>query len=174
MPASKEYETLKKKYKLPDWKWVERNFIFKVEQDIQILVQLRRAMADRLDTISEILEPIITPAENYSSFLERKMLSIQEREKTFEIYKQLQSFLWASDKISLEYDEREYVEWIISMKDFWEKIKSDLASLFKKNFHWLEGVQESRIRNSLSRLNFLFYYFKFFRQIIISKFWKFI
>ncbi len=132
MTANKEYEGLRKKYRLPEWKWVEKNFIFKVEPEIPVLIQLRRAMADRFDNLLDILEPIITPAESYASFLERKMLSVQEREEAFEMHKQLQSFLWTSNRISLEYDEREYAEWITSVKDFWEQIKEDLRKLFKK------------------------------------------
>ncbi len=139
MTVNKEYESLRKKYKLPEWKWAEKNFIFKIEPDVPILVQLRRSIADRLDNLLNILEPIITPAESYASFLERKMLSLQEREEAFELFKRLQSFLWTSDRISLEYDEREYAEWIMSVKDFWEQIKEDLRKLFKKlSIGWKE------------------------------------
>jgi len=126
MITNKEYENLRKKYKLPEWKWI------KIEPDIPILVQVRRAMADKLDNLAELLEPLIASSESYRSFLERKMLSQQEKEKIFEIFKQLQSLLWSSDKISFEYDEKEYAEWIIDMKNFWEKIKSELTKLCEK------------------------------------------
>lgn len=135
----KEYENLRKKYRLPEWKWIEKNFIFKIEHDIPILVQVRRAMADKLNNSSELIDPLVASSESYRAFLERKMLSQQEKGMIFEIYKRLQSLLWGSDKISLEYEEREYAEWIINVKDFWEKIKTDLAKLCKKlSLGWKE------------------------------------
>lgn len=128
----KEYTKLRKKYrKLPAWDWVEKNFFFKPEEGL-ILVQIKRAIFEKFENIAEDMEPILAVGESLESFYERKMLAQKERDKLFEIYKNLQFFLWSCNKISVEYDEKEHANWIISAKKSWEKIKPEIAKFCEK------------------------------------------
>lgn len=128
----KEYEKLRKKYNLPNWNWIENNFPLKVEEDIPILLQIRKSISEKLYNILNIIEPIIAVTESYKSFIERNMVSKKERENIFEVYKQLQSLLWTSDKISIDYKEKECASWIKEVKNSWEKLKPELISVCEK------------------------------------------
>lgn len=128
----KEYAKLRKKYKkLPSWEWIERNFCFKPEEGL-IFEQIKRSMFEKMESIAEDMESLISVGESIESFFERKMLNQQDRERLFETYKILKSLIWSCNRISIECDEKQHVEWIISAKSSWEKIKPEIAEFCDK------------------------------------------
>lgn len=129
---SKEYSKLRKKYKkLPSWGWVEKNFCFKPE-DGPILAEVKHNIFEKLESVAEDLESLISVGENIESFFERKMLTQQERDELFDVYKNLKSLLWSCNKVSIEYSEKQAAEWIVSAKESWEKLKPDIIKFCDK------------------------------------------
>lgn len=132
MQEPKEYAKLRKKYKkLPNWGWVEKNFFFKPEEG-PILEQIKRSMFEKLEAIAEDMESLISVGENIESFFERRMLTQQERERLFETYKALKSMIWSCNRVSIECNERQQADWIISTKEQWEKLKPDIIKFCDK------------------------------------------
>ncbi|TRZ54673.1 hypothetical protein D4Q76_01890 [archaeon] len=128
----KEYVKLMKKYKkLPSWSWVEKNFFFKPEE-APILEQIKRSMFEKFESVCEDMESLLSVGENLESFYERKMLTPQERDGLFEVYKKIKSVLWACNKISIDYSEKQHADWIVSTKEQWEKLKPDIAKFCEK------------------------------------------
>lgn len=132
MAEPKEYAKLRKKYrKLPSWEWVGKNFCFKPD-DGPMLAQIKCNMFEKFESIAEDMESIISVGESLESFYERKMLTPQERDKMFEVYKALKSMIWSCNRVSIECNERQQAEWIVSTKESWEKIKPEIAKFCDK------------------------------------------
>ncbi|MFZ3076881.1 MAG: hypothetical protein WA139_00315 [Candidatus Aenigmatarchaeota archaeon] len=128
----KEYAKLRKKYKkLPSWDWVEKNFFFKPEEG-PMLVQIKRNMFEKFESVCEDMESLLSVGENLESFYERKMLNQQERDKLFELYKIIKSLLWSCNKISIDYNEKQHADWIVSAKDSWDRMKPGIAKFCEK------------------------------------------
>ena len=131
MHGKAEYSKLRKKYKkLPDWEWLNRNFKIKIEEDGHILEQIRTSVVEKLDMMARsIIEPIIGGGENYCCYYERSMLSGQEKADMFDIYKVLQSLLWKSNSIAVDFDEKDAAEWLADVKGKFEDIRPTLVKL---------------------------------------------
>ena len=133
MAANREYARLKKKYKkLPDWAWLRKNFTVKIEEDGPAIEQVKGTMAEKLESVNSKIEPLISGAENFCCYFERRMLTAKDKEKMFQLYKSIQALTWRSSAISIRFSEKDCVAWVIEAKVFWEKNKDDITSLFDK------------------------------------------
>jgi len=134
-----EYSKLQKKYKkLPDWDWLNKNFKIKIEDEGHILDLVRSSMVEKLDMIAHnIIEPIIGGGESYCCYYERGMLTPQEKEQMFDAYKVLQSLLWKSNAIAVDFDEKDAVEWFADVKKSFESVSPILVKLCSKlSYGW--------------------------------------
>ena len=133
MQPEREWAKLKKKYrKLPDWKWVSDNFKIKTE-DGNLCDNVRLAVEDKLDHVAhDMIEPIIGGGENYCCYFERRMLSEAERNRLFELYKQLMALLWAGNMLAVEFSEKDFADWLSTVKAGWEELKPELSVTFEK------------------------------------------
>ncbi len=144
MKPAEEYEKLRKKYKnLPQWAWMQKSFPF-AEEDGPVLLQLRKAISDKLEEVASQIEPIISGGEDYRSYFERRMLSAQEKEELFNLYKKLRSFTWELTKLSLQYSESDYCKFLESLKSRWEDIRVGLEKFSERlSEGWKEYKKES-------------------------------
>ena len=133
MQPEKEWEKLRKKHKkLPDWKWISHNFYVKTDEG-ELLKSVQLAIVEKFDTIAHSsLEPIISGGENYSSYFERRMLTEAEREHLFDIYRQLRALLWESNKIAVDFSEKDFAEWLSTVRLKWDVLRPKLAKVFDK------------------------------------------
>ncbi len=125
----KQYEKLRKKYGLPSWKWVERNFYF-VPDNTPLVMQIEKRMTEKLQELLELIEPLIIVNENYINFLERKMLTKSKKKNLFEIYKKIKFLIFEHNKLSLSYTEKDQAEWIKTVETIWEDIRPELEDVF--------------------------------------------
>jgi hypothetical protein len=132
MSVQSDYEKLKKGKKgLPDWKWLKKNF--KVKDEDEALETIRVAIGDKVEAIAKgIIEPIISGQEHYCCWFERKMLSDADGKILFNAYKDLQSILWGSNKISLSCKQADYIKWLIDVKKKWDKHSPILEKICDK------------------------------------------
>lgn len=146
MQQKEQYAKIRKKYKqLPDWGWIDKNFSIK-EDDGPILDQVRKSIADKLDIIARsMIEPIISGGNNFCCFFERKMLSGAEKEEMFEYYKTLQSLLWQSNAIGVEFSEKDAAKWIANAKKDFEKMKPRLLNISGKLSNGWRNYKSSNV-----------------------------
>jgi hypothetical protein len=133
MQHEREWAKLKKKYRrLPDWKWLKANFHIKVE-DGNLIESVRVSVSDKLDQVAhEMIEPIIGSNENYCCYFERKMLSEAERDKMFEIYRQLLALLWQSNRLAVDFSDKGFADWLTKICADWERLKPAITKMFDK------------------------------------------
>ncbi len=133
MQNEREWTKLKKKYrKLPDWKWLNANFKIKVEGG-NIMESVRIAVSDKLDQVAhDMIEPIIGSSESYCCYFEKRMLTEAERDRMFEIYRQLMALIWSSNKIAVDFSEKNSAEWLSKVYADWEKLKPVITAMFSK------------------------------------------
>jgi len=125
----KQYESLRKKYKLPSWKWVQKNFYF-IPDETPLIMQIEKRITEKLQELIDMLEPLIIVNENYINFIERKILTKKKREKLFEVYKKLKFLVFEHNKLSISYNEKEQIEWIKTVESIWEYIRTEMEDAF--------------------------------------------
>lgn len=133
MQHEREWAKLKKKYrKLPDWKWLKANFKVKVE-DGNLVDSVRVAVSDKLDQVAhDMIEPIIGNSESYCCYFERRMLAETEREKLFEIYRQLLTLLWQGNMLAIDFSDKGFADWLAKVHTDWERLKPVITTMFGK------------------------------------------
>lgn len=128
----KDYAKLKNKNKnLPEWKWIENNFRPEFEEG-NFLEQLREEITGKIGETKNMIEPLIAGSENYCCWFERKFLSAKDKEDLFNIYKDLLSLIWFSNKINVNFSEKNHAEWLSEVRKIWEKWKDRISSIFDK------------------------------------------
>ncbi len=129
-----EYAKFHKKFSsVPSWDWLNKNFKIKIEEDGTFLEQVRGSITEKLDTIARsVIEPIISGGENFCCFYERGMLVPQEKDKMFQIYKQVQSLLWRSNALSVDFSEKAIADWLKEVKDVYDANKEQLLGICNK------------------------------------------
>jgi len=134
MQGKAEYSKLRKKYKkLPEWEWLDRNFKMKMEEEGPLLDQVRCSVVEKLDLMARnIVEPIIGGGESYCCYYERGMLTPAEKEQLFEIYKVLQSLLWKSNSLAVDFEEKGTAEWLADVKEKFEEVGPNLIKICEK------------------------------------------
>lgn len=140
-----EYLKLKKKYKkLPSIDWIKENFPFSPENEMPILMQIGKAVNEKLNSVIEMIESVISGGESYRSYFEVRMLSKEEKEKLFDVYRNLQELVWGSNKFLIERKEKEYAEWLTNLKSRWEELKPLIAKICEKiEKGWKEYKKET-------------------------------
>lgn len=133
MQAEREWAKLKKRYrKLPEWGWLNANFHIKVEGE-NVIESVRLAVSDKLGEVAhDMIEPIIGGGENYCCYFERRMLTGSERERMFDVYRQIMALLWVSNHLAVSFSERDFAEWLATVHNGWEKLKPIITDMFDK------------------------------------------
>ena len=107
-------------------KWVFDNFGIKPENN----KDLEEKLTDRLIFLRDVIEPFIFGTDNYTSWVETKMLSKREKSELFKVFKVLQHLIWEARIVGIT--NKGFPEWVREFKTEWEKIKSGLEPMFKK------------------------------------------
>lgn len=119
-PVMEKYKKFQDVHNLPHLSKLTQTFGFDIEEEDEILDQIRLEVFEKILSFTEkVLEPIIMGSESYSSMLEQEMLSKREREDLFDIYRKIQSLKWQNYMISLKPDETKNAEWIKKAWSFW-------------------------------------------------------
>jgi hypothetical protein len=131
MSLQKDYENLAKGNKnMPSWKWIEDNFNIKKEEDFSSIEQIRGSLIMKIESLTRLIDPMVASAQFYSAWIQTKMFNKQEKEEMVEVYKRLQSLLWASSKVGVSRDEKDYQNFFIKIKEEWEYLKPIIVRIF--------------------------------------------
>ncbi|HUW43670.1 MAG TPA: hypothetical protein VMV95_01755 [Bacillota bacterium] len=129
----KEYEILRNKYALPDFKSLNEDFhiekIAESETEIPIR-EVRKFMADKMMNYMRFLENILNPV-NAPLFIFSliKLLNSEEKKLISEIYKKLMKKEIQFIELDLEFNEEKEAEFIKNSYEFWQGIKKDLLKI---------------------------------------------
>lgn len=129
-----DYEKLQKKYRLPDYEYINSDFeISSIEQKKFLLREIRRKMFNKFDGIKELLELIILPDTNsFSSMYETKLFDEEEKNQIYNIYRTLMMIDRLATIVNLKSNEKEDAEFILNALEEWKKIKIQLLPFLEK------------------------------------------
>ncbi len=129
----KKYEELKKKYSLPDFEELNKEFeISAIEHDDFLLRQVRKKIIEKITVMSEILENFLHPDTKISDIYECRAFSDKERDRIFELYKKLKIVEKESMELSLEPNDKTEAEFIEKILDSWIDIKKEMLFFIRK------------------------------------------
>ena len=137
----KDYEALRKKYSLPDFKKLNEDFYIEkaIESETDILIrEIRKLVGDKMVNYMRFIENLINPV-NVPMFVFSiiKLLDADEKKKLSEIYTKLMKKEIQFIELDLEFDEKKEAGFVKDSYEFWQGIKKDLLKIIGKiNKKW--------------------------------------
>ena len=130
----KQYNELKKKFKLPDFKEIDFEFEISDLEETNFLIRaIMRRIAEKLDFYTIIIEEIIQPdASNLYAMHESRFFEEDEKKIMYDFYKKLMNLSRCSVELSLEHNEKEESEFINNFIQEWKEIKKELVRYIKR------------------------------------------
>ena len=149
----KQYNELRKKFKLPDFK--EINFEFEIsdlEETNFLLRSIIRRICEKLDFYCTMIEEILQPdTSNLYAMHETRVFDDDEKKQMYELYAKLMNFNRQSIEVSLEHNEKEEVDFINNLFNEWSVLKQELLKFVKKmRTSW--KTEEADIKEDLGYL----------------------
>ncbi len=123
----KEYELLQKKYSLPSFSEIDKEFsIGNLDQTEFVFRPVLAKIHERYDFTLKLLIGIVQPDSHISDMQESEQFSDSQRQVVFELYKRL-LFLEKEFLIrDFDYDEAKSAEFIKTVFNEWKKIKPEI------------------------------------------------
>ena len=117
------YEKVKKKYKFPTFEELDDEFeIRKIDYDSNLIKEIRRAICNKLQFISDMLDPILNPHESLRSTIESNFFNEADIKEMAIFYKRIWHLLHISVNTSLS-SEADEVKFVNDMWLEWPKLK---------------------------------------------------
>ena len=131
----KEYKELQDKYKLPNFDSLAEDFdtekIFEKESSF-IIREIRRALNEKLYSYSNLFENLINPTNIPMSILNAiRHLSLDEKKKIREIYKDLSKRQIEVIKLDTIYNEKSEAEFVCDTYKLWQKLKPEIYKIIE-------------------------------------------
>jgi len=132
----KQYQILKKKYKLPEFDKLNEDFEIEKLQENEtdfLLREIRRTMVEKISVVLKFLEIMINPNESSPAFVFAmiKEMKPEMRKGIENLYKELSLVEISSIALDLDYDEKLESKFIKDHTKKWESTKKDLRALIK-------------------------------------------
>ncbi len=126
----KQYNELRKKYKLPEFKVIDTELEISDLDDTNFLLRaIIRKIAEKLDFYTAMIEEELQPdAAKLYAMHESRIFEEEEKKKMFEFYKKLMILNRHSVEISLMGNDKEEANFINDFLNGWGKIKAELLS----------------------------------------------
>ena len=134
MDTHTRYKKLQERFGLPKLNELKNTFKFELNNEHEIFDQIRTEISDRLFSFSDrIVEPIIAGSESYCCLYEQNMVTDNERQEMFEIYKKIQELKWENNLLMLNPNEKDTAEWISKTWALWNnEMTATLSRVCKK------------------------------------------
>ncbi|HLD83752.1 MAG TPA: hypothetical protein VI979_02775 [archaeon] len=128
------YKKFQTKFSLPHLTELKETFNFELEEEGELFEQIRTEISNRVFSFTErIIEPIIGDADSLSGFYEQGMITKEDKNRLFDLYKKLQVLKWKNNMLLMDPDEEDVAEWIRETWQFWnDDMKKELRSVCKK------------------------------------------
>ncbi len=129
----KNYEPVRKKYSLPAFEELDREFdIHCIEDSTFILRELRHKIADYADGLCIMLEEVLQPDTKVSNLYESRIFTEADKESIFLIFKKLMTLRRKAALLSLRNIEKEDAQFVIDSYVEWLNLKKKLEPVFQK------------------------------------------
>jgi hypothetical protein len=132
----KQYEPLRKKYKLLSFDDMNKEFEIEKVQEREtdfLLREVRRAVSEKIVAFLKFLELFMNPASApLFVLLSLKNIGPDQKEKIEELYKELVEIELSSVALDLDYKEIEEAKFILRVVKRWKEVKKDLTSVFSE------------------------------------------
>ena len=128
------YKKFQQKFELPHFSELEKAFRIEISTDGKVIDAIRNEISDRIFNFSErILEPVFNDPEALCCFFEQNMISKDERDRLFELYKKIQALKWENNYLMIHPNEKRTAEWINKAWNIWhDELHPELGNLCKK------------------------------------------
>lgn len=129
----KEYEIFKKKYKLPDFNDLNKEFdLEEIEHDGFLLRRIRNKIYDKVDFFIKIIESIVYPSSsNVANLYETKFFTENDMEECEKLLKKLMFLDRSFILLDIEEDEQKDAEFINEVYKDWLILKKDLIKFLE-------------------------------------------
>jgi len=130
----KQYNELKKKAKLPDFKEMDFEFeISDIEDTNFLLRMIIRKIAEKLDFYSTMLEELLQPdTSSLYALHETRYFDENDKRQMYELYTRLMSFNRQSIESALSRNEKKEAEFINDIFNEWKPLKESLLKFVRK------------------------------------------
>jgi len=137
----KEYKKIQKKYALPDFEKLNKDFQIEkaAESETDFLIrEIRRVMAEKFSNYLRFAETILNPI-NAPMFVFSiiKTMGAEEKKRLTEVYKKLAKIEISLIELDVEFSEERDARFIKEAYKFWQEIKGDVLKTLdavKKNW----------------------------------------
>ena len=90
MGIKEKYQKLSKKYDLPSFDYLNKDFeIFTIEHEEFLLREIRRKINDKVELYVKFLDELLNPETSITNMHESKLFNEKERNEIFSLYKRL-------------------------------------------------------------------------------------
>jgi hypothetical protein len=130
----KEYESVKKKYSLPELKELDREFcIGKLEDTTFFLRSILLKMIERLENVFKLLSDIVQPSESQlATMYEAEVFSDDEKKVIFDMMKKMAYFHRELALKDLNYDDDSAANAINKFYKDWLGMKKEVTKIMEK------------------------------------------
>jgi hypothetical protein len=136
MPTDIEhhYNELKKKFSLPDFSLMDGEFeISTIEKPVFLLRMIRRKIGERLESITQLLDPFIQPdANSFCSLFEYRCFAESERKEILRQFQAIMSLHRASIIADLSVDDSQDAAFITRAANEFPAARQALLPFMKK------------------------------------------
>jgi len=132
--AEEQYNELRKKHKLPEFKEIDNEFeISDIEETSFLLRAIVRRIAEKLDFYTTMLEELLQPdTSNLYAMHETRFFDQSEKNKMYDLYRRLMDYNRQSIEFSLEHNDKDKVEFINNILNEWGSLRKELLKFVKK------------------------------------------
>ena len=147
----KKYEEFRKKYNLPEYKEINREFeISTIEKDDFLLVEVRKKMDEKIELFIKIIDRVLQPDTYLADMREQRMFNDTEKKDIFEVYKDIQVMHKQALLLLIAEDEKKNAEYINTVWKSWKKIKEAMIKTVEKmRDSWKEDISFDQETNYL-------------------------
>lgn len=138
---------MQEKFRLPHLDALQSAFQFEIDDGVD-LHDIRNEVSNKLfDFTERVIEPLLW-SMHHCHVIERNMMTPQEEQSTFELYKKIQSLRWRNNLLTIRPDIEETAKWLADLWTFWkefETVATGLCTKFSRGWlklNFREGVAE--------------------------------
>lgn len=128
----KEYESLRKKHKLPTFSEMDKDFeIYKVDRESDYLIRsIRKQIMEKIVNSLGFVEMLLSGSNAprmYYGYL--KSMNNEERKKLEKIYRSFAELVVSSLEREIEYNEKEEVALVKKISKSWHAVRNDFKKI---------------------------------------------
>ena len=145
MDIKKAYETVQKKYQLPSFEDLNKNFeISDIEEETFLLREIRKKIDDKVDTARCMLEEVLQPDTTLAGIYESRAFSDDEKGELFDLYRKLMKLHRQAFELLMKNDDVLDAAFICHVAHIWEKFKKDLSDKTQKlQKSWEKDIEDN-------------------------------